>query len=151
MKISKEGFFEMAHRLSNYDGACNNIHGHSYYWKVEINAQENNKTNMVLDYAELKKIMMEFDHCLLLSSNESHIKLQKFLIDENICNKNNVHLVLWEPTAEEMAKHFCYKISEAMRIYSKGAAWKNIKVILKETNSSEIEVNWKAGERLDEN
>ena len=30
VRVTKEFHFEMAHALWNYDGACKNIHGHSY-------------------------------------------------------------------------------------------------------------------------
>ena len=36
IRVTKEFDFEMAHALWNYDGACRNIHGHSYRLFVTI-------------------------------------------------------------------------------------------------------------------
>ena len=52
----------MAHSLSGYDGACREIHGHSYKLFVTVqgepNADPNNpKYGMVMDFGELKRIV----------------------------------------------------------------------------------------------
>ena len=36
MTITKEFHFGAAHHLPNYDGKCNNIHGHEYFVRVEF-------------------------------------------------------------------------------------------------------------------
>lgn len=78
IRITKDFSFEMAHALWNYDGACSNIHGHSYVLSVTLageplNDKDNPKNGMVVDFGEIKKwvrhsIVDEFDHSLLISS-----------------------------------------------------------------------------------
>ena len=62
IRLTKEFSFEMAHSLSGYDGACREIHGHSYKLFVTVqgepNADPNNpKYGMVMDFGELKRIV----------------------------------------------------------------------------------------------
>lgn len=76
IRITKEFSFEMAHALWNYDGACRNIHGHSYRLFVTlagipITNSNDPKFGMVMDFTDLKKIIKEpvvdhLDHSLLV-------------------------------------------------------------------------------------
>ena len=54
--VVKEFKFEAAHYLPNYEGACANMHGHSYKLQVAVSGSIE-KNGMVLDFAELKKIV----------------------------------------------------------------------------------------------
>lgn len=70
VRITKEFNFEMAHALHNYDGACKNIHGHSYVLEVTLKG-EVKKCGFVIDFKELKfivnkEIIEKLDHALLL-------------------------------------------------------------------------------------
>ena len=79
VRVTKEFRFEMAHALWNYDGACKNIHGHSYRLFVTIIGQpladeQNPKFGMVLDFTDLKEIVKEnivaiLDHSLVVYKN----------------------------------------------------------------------------------
>lgn len=53
------GAFEAAHRLVDYPGKCNRLHGHS--WTVELSVVGNklNKIGMVADFKTLKTLLME--------------------------------------------------------------------------------------------
>ena len=76
IRLTKEFSFEMAHSLSGYDGACREIHGHSYKLFVTVqgepNADPNNpKYGMVMDFGELKRIVGRlivdrYDHALVV-------------------------------------------------------------------------------------
>jgi 6-pyruvoyltetrahydropterin/6-carboxytetrahydropterin synthase len=54
--------FSAAHHLENYDGACANVHGHT--WSVLISIKTNTLVNdMVVDFKELKALIDErYDH-----------------------------------------------------------------------------------------
>ena len=107
IRVTKEFNFEMAHALWNYDGACRNIHGHSYRLFVTIigepNADsEDPKFGMVLDFKDLKALVKgpvveKLDHALVLYKEVdgellSHIK--------NMYEK--VHLFDFQPTCENL-------------------------------------------------
>ncbi len=83
IRVTKEFSFEMAHALWNYDGACSNIHGHSYKLFITVIGEpltdsSDPKNGMVVDFGDLKKwvktsIVNEFDHSLVISSSaETH-------------------------------------------------------------------------------
>ncbi|MDR3287623.1 MAG: 6-carboxytetrahydropterin synthase [Prevotellaceae bacterium] len=109
IRVTKEFKFEMAHALTNYDGKCKYIHGHSYVLKITVsgqpNRQQNNpKVGMVIDFGDLKKIVNDniiepFDHALVLSKNA---KLAANLKQEY----QKVEIVDYQPTCENLVIHF---------------------------------------------
>lgn len=76
IRVTKEFSFETAHALWNYDGACRNIHGHSYRLFVTlagipITDSNNPKFGMVMDFKDLKQLIKgpvvdHLDHSLLV-------------------------------------------------------------------------------------
>lgn len=95
----------MAHALHGYQGACKNIHGHSYELHVTIGSPAAYGdyipgTGILIDFKEIKKkvtavIIETLDHKIILS-RDFLAKYPAFLSQEN--------LVIWEtePTAENM-------------------------------------------------
>jgi queuosine biosynthesis protein QueD len=66
MYLAKDFYFEAAHHLTNYEGKCKNIHGHSYRLRVTIKGKPENN-GMIMDFSDLKKIVNDnivgvFDH-----------------------------------------------------------------------------------------
>lgn len=101
----------MAHALWNYNGACKNIHGHSYKLYVTLAGKpiENiNEANngMVMDFMDLKTlvknvIIKEFDHSLLIHKNA--IK-DKMFINEQMFDR--LKITDFQPTVENLLIHF---------------------------------------------
>ncbi len=98
LSVTKIFRFEAAHRISNYQGACSNIHGHSYVLHVTVSSAISRETDMIFDFKELKKLVNEeiiskMDHALLIKKSNTNIQLSdgfKVLYLDN------------EPTAEMM-------------------------------------------------
>lgn len=67
--VSITRMFSAAHKLREYMGKCETLHGHN--WKVEVTAQakELDKLGMVVDFKDLKKhtdaLLERFDHAYL--------------------------------------------------------------------------------------
>jgi 6-pyruvoyltetrahydropterin/6-carboxytetrahydropterin synthase len=65
-EITIETHFSSAHRLRQYNGECERLHGHNWNVKISIASEELNDLGMVMDFKELKKITKElidrFDH-----------------------------------------------------------------------------------------
>jgi 6-pyruvoyltetrahydropterin/6-carboxytetrahydropterin synthase len=59
MIISKIFKFDSAHKLENYKGACENLHGHTYTLVVSCSGEVDEKTGMIVDFNEIKKIVDE--------------------------------------------------------------------------------------------
>ena len=105
IQITKIFHFEMAHAIFGYEGACKNIHGHSYELHVSVAAAGGNPDyipapGFVVDFSEIKRtvnktVIEKMDHVLLLS--------EAFLaINPSFSSAEN--LVIWpmEPTVENM-------------------------------------------------
>jgi len=61
--------FSAAHQLRDYEGACGQLHGHTWKVRVEVETDYLDKTGMTIDFKDLKEransVVREFDHrCL---------------------------------------------------------------------------------------
>ena len=115
IRVTKEFSFEMAHALWNYDGACRNIHGHSYRLFVTIKGTpvsdpEDPKFGMVLDFKDLKLLVKEpiidyFDHSLVLYQGAEGETLSQL---RSMYEK--VYLFDFQPTCENLLLYIVDKI-----------------------------------------
>lgn len=55
--ITKIFEFEAAHHLPNYNGACRNLHGHSYRLEITVAGEIDDETGMIMDFSILKNIV----------------------------------------------------------------------------------------------
>lgn len=103
---TKEVTFDAAHRLSFHKGKCYNLHGHTYKLRLTL-ACEDLESNMVLDFYEIKKILNEvvdrYDHTTMLYEGDE-INRKLFYTMSSLGLR--VMLLHYEPTVENMAKHF---------------------------------------------
>ncbi len=116
VRITKQFSFETGHALYGYDGKCRNVHGHSYKLAVTvigkpIEDKENVKLGMVIDFADLKRIVKReivdvFDHATVFNRNTPHVELARELSDRG----HSVILVDYQPTSENMIQNFAEKI-----------------------------------------
>src|SRR5690606_19328834 len=105
IRLTRLFTFEMAHALSGYDGACRNIHGHSYKLQVTVigtplEATEHPKNGMVMDFGDLKEmvnkaLLNELDHALLLNENS-----EPELVETLQKLHHKLVLVPYQPTCE---------------------------------------------------
>lgn len=67
-RLFKEFRFEASHQLKDHDGACANLHGHSWRGELVIKGsgltKEGAKRNMILDYAVLSEIARAIETAL---------------------------------------------------------------------------------------
>ena len=119
IRVTKEFMFEMAHALSNYDGPCRNIHGHSYRLFVTVSGIPaddplNPRNGMVIDFSELKEIIRKeiisvFDHALTVKETFGDGRTEIF---RNMFN--NVILVSYQPTCENLIVDFAGRIKKRL-------------------------------------
>lgn len=106
MTISKDIKFDCAHMLSNYEGKCANLHGHTYHGTVTLEGDVDPETGMLLDYNRIKQAVDVFDHAIVFSSqdvrNEAENKLHEWAV-----NYGMKYLVLYtgKSTAEHIAEY----------------------------------------------
>ena len=51
--------FSAAHHLLNYDGACENQHGHNWLVEAYVKGEKLDKSNILVDYKVIKKVLKE--------------------------------------------------------------------------------------------
>lgn len=102
--------FGAAHRVVDYPGKCDQLHGHNWIVEVTIAGKELNELGILVDFKSIKKevnaLMEELDHHYL---NE----LPQFQ------HKN--------PTAEHIAQYIFHEL-EKNELFQNGVAVKAVKV-----------------------
>ncbi len=128
IRLTKEFSFEAAHALEGYDGACREIHGHSYRLFVTIKGEpisdiDHPKCGMVMDFGELKKIVNEqiiskLDHAFVMRRSEMSSTIEGSM--RGIFS--NIVLVDYQPTCENMLSDFAHcimsRLPEGVELHS---------------------------------
>ena len=74
LEVYREVQFSSAHRLRNYHGKCENLHGHNWRVRLFVTREQLDETGFVMDFkvldAILKDIMDVLDHKDLNSLEE---------------------------------------------------------------------------------
>lgn len=87
--------FAAAHNLINYQGDCENLHGHNWKVEVSVTANDLDQAGLGIDFKVLKReagaIINELDH--------------KYL------NENPAFLTI-SPSSEQISKYLYHRISE---------------------------------------
>ncbi len=120
IRLTKEFSFEAAHTLEGYDGACREIHGHSYKFFVTIKGEpvsdeRSPKYGMVMDFGELKRIVHEqvvspFDHAFVLRRSPENSRLYEVLRDRF----ERIVMVDFQPTCENLLGEFARRIQRQL-------------------------------------
>jgi len=65
-EIKTQAFFSAAHHLLNYEGDCENQHGHNWMVEAYVRGENLDKSNILIDYKilkkELNKVLDYLDH-----------------------------------------------------------------------------------------
>jgi 6-pyruvoyltetrahydropterin/6-carboxytetrahydropterin synthase len=119
IRVTREFTFEMAHVLTNYDGPCRNVHGHSYRLFVTLsgipaNDINNPKNGMVIDFTELKEIVLkkiinQFDHSVVISKDFDREK--KEMMARTF---GNTVIVDYQPTCENLVADFAGRLKNEL-------------------------------------
>ncbi|MEA3328727.1 MAG: 6-carboxytetrahydropterin synthase QueD [Candidatus Omnitrophota bacterium] len=61
--------FSAAHRLVNYQGKCENLHGHNWKVELKVSSAKLNSQGMLIDFKEMKqklnRVLAALDHSCL--------------------------------------------------------------------------------------
>ena len=58
-ELKAEMYFSAAHHLLNYNGACENMHGHNWLVEAYVTGTELDNSNILVDYKVIKKNLKE--------------------------------------------------------------------------------------------
>jgi 6-pyruvoyltetrahydropterin/6-carboxytetrahydropterin synthase len=114
-------------------GGCEHLHGHNYTIEVQIYGAQNEDTNLVVDFLELKPfiktIIEELDHHILLPKNNQLLTIKEkgeelfitFIPKEKryIFPKEDVRLLpIANTTVEELARYIAKQVRPLFDIHS---------------------------------
>jgi 6-pyruvoyltetrahydropterin/6-carboxytetrahydropterin synthase len=103
--------FAAAHNLNNYQGECENLHGHNWRVEVSVTARELDKAGLCIDFkilkSEAKELLARLDHKYLneleqfagLSPSSENISKLIFTELSKKINNDNVKvemITVWE-------------------------------------------------------
>lgn len=105
IEVTKEFTFDSAHNLYEYEGACKNLHGHTYKLQVTFRGKVDYR-GLVVDFKDIKEIVTkqiikEFDH-------------------QHLNDKMN-----FNTTAENMVVFFYDKLAFALSLLKETEQYKN--------------------------
>lgn len=114
--LKTESCFDAAHFLSDYDGKCENLHGHRWrvvaYLEVEELHKEGQDKDMVLDFGDFKKALRSlteaWDHSFIVEEGSLAPQTIKCLEEESF----KLSMVPFRTTAENFARYFFGKLAE---------------------------------------
>lgn len=123
--VTKTVKFDAAHILTNHQGLCKNLHGHTYRVDVSVSEPEGSESDMVIDFKDLKLIASEvicdkFDHAFIYnteSAGECEIAA--------VVEKHGMRTVAipFRSTAENLAKMFFGDLKEKIPTLSAVKVW----------------------------
>ena len=106
--VTKTVKFDAAHILTNHQGLCKNLHGHTYRVDVSVTQREGDESDMVIDFKDLKRIATEiicdrFDHAFIYNTRSVGEREIAAVVE-----KHGMRTVAmpFRSTAENLAKHF---------------------------------------------
>lgn len=118
LTATKEFKWEMAHMLTGHEGLCKNVHGHSYKMQVTVSRESRTvlsgpSKGMVLDFSDLKRsiekeLVDHLDHAFMIDGSADGLEKQLHQLLEG---KSKLYVVMYRPTAENMAQDFFAQIS----------------------------------------
>lgn len=96
-EVRVEADFAAAHFLKDYNGKCENLHGHNYKVYAHVRGEELNEGGMLLDFSKLKaalrNVCKQLDHS----------------------NLNDVDFFMQNPSAERIAVYIYNGIIELLK------------------------------------
>ncbi|MCQ2738892.1 MAG: 6-carboxytetrahydropterin synthase [bacterium] len=105
-ELKTQMYFAAAHHLLNYDGECENQHGHNWLVEAYVKGTELDKSNILIDYKVLKR---ELKSVLDLLDHKDINELPCF---------NGI-----SPSSEMLSKFIYGKLKEKIGILSRVSVW----------------------------
>jgi 6-pyruvoyltetrahydropterin/6-carboxytetrahydropterin synthase len=118
-EVSVERTFAAAHQLRDYQGKCEKLHGHNYKVRVTIESEQVDKTGLVVDFVEVKRIL--------------DVAIEK--LDHTYLNEVPPFDAL-NPSAEYIAKFFCDEMMQGLAAAGLGSPVRVAAVKVWETDTS---------------
>jgi 6-pyruvoyltetrahydropterin/6-carboxytetrahydropterin synthase len=114
--LKTESYFDAAHFLTDYDGKCENLHGHRWrvvaYLEVAELQKEGDKRDMVIDFGDFKEALRDlteaFDHRFIVEEGSLMPETVRCLEAEEF----RMVFLPFRTTAENFARYFAERLIE---------------------------------------
>ena len=123
--VTKTVRFDAAHVLTNHQGLCKNLHGHTYRVDVSVAQAADDGRDMVIDFKDLKAIANEvicdrFDHAFIYNTESAGEKEIAAVVE-----KNGMRTVAipFRSTVENLAKMFYKELKTKVPGLSSVKVW----------------------------
>ena len=110
--VTKTIKFDAAHVLTNHQGLCKNLHGHTYRVDISVSQDENDRSDMVIDFKDLKGIAGEviverFDHAFIYNTESTGEREIAEVVEKN---GMRTVAIAFRSTAENLARMFFHEL-----------------------------------------
>ena len=96
--VTKEFDFGAAHKLTNYKGKCENLHGHNWHVEVCVKGKNLNPAGVLVDFGEIKKAVK-----IVIKGELDHKFLNELEMFENM-----------QPSSERIAVYIAKRVQEML-------------------------------------
>ena len=96
--IKVKGYFSSAHNLRDYEGSCENLHGHNWVIEVMFKGRHLDKTGMLLDFRRAREWVNDILHSL------DHRYLNELPAFKEV-----------NPTSENISRHIFIALRDKLR------------------------------------
>ena len=123
--VTKTVRFDAAHILTNHQGLCKNLHGHTYRVDASASQGENDRKDMVIDFKDLKAIMHaaiceRFDHAFIYNTESAGEREIAAVVEKN---GMRTAALPFRSTAENLARHFYETLKPLVPGLSRVKVW----------------------------
>lgn len=130
--------FHTGHRQIGYPGKCRFVHGHTWRGTITVTTEEfpRDDLDMALDFGDLKAILRDLDHKVLVTSRD------RTFLDPALFEPEGVVVIEGRgPSVENVAHHAFRKVVEhiASKFPGHGKTY-TIRVSIQETENNIFEV-----------
>ena len=123
--VTKTVKFDAAHILTNHQGLCKNLHGHTYRVDVSVAQADGAGGDMVIDFKDLKRIASEvicdrFDHAFIYNTESAG---ESEIAEVVVRNGMRAVPIPFRSAAENLARLFFGELKERIPGLSAVKVW----------------------------
>ena len=123
--VTKSVKFDAAHILTNHNGLCKNLHGHTYRVEISVSQDGGDGSDMVIDFKDLKRIATEvicerFDHAFIYNTASEGEREIAAVVEKHAMR---TVALPFRSTAENLAQYFYGELEERIPGLSVVRVW----------------------------
>lgn len=113
ISVTREHSICCGHRVVGHEGKCKHLHGHNYKFVMTLVGDELDELGRVIDFSVIKDVL-----CAWLEKFWDHKFLVYYLDPDRdkliTIDPDGTVMTSFNPTAENIAQHFCTKVAAGL-------------------------------------